>query len=253
MSFPENDISEFNLYSLFNSFRDSNSIVFVSSGQYHDSIKAIDSHWPNAIFNLNEASFKEENFQCILSEIKSKELFPLLICNEKLANIEFLRKHFFLPIDIWVKMSVELEEINGDSNNSELLFKNIEDELELNNVANLVSEELFKGKKVASKVFKFLLDYTNTLFFGLYLNSNLIGTAMVFIDENGVAGYYMVCVKSVFRGKGYGKTLMKQSFKWLKTIGVKKCTLQSTAAGLSLYKSLGFIPEGNLNLFWKIK
>jgi ribosomal protein S18 acetylase RimI-like enzyme len=81
----------------------------------------------------------------------------------------------------------------------------------------------------------------------------MAGSTMIYIDDTGTAGIYMVGVKGKFRKQGLGKELILFCLDRLKKRGIDKCYLQSTRMGAPLYKSLNFQERDKYLIFCKVK
>ncbi len=78
----------------------------------------------------------------------------------------------------------------------------------------------------------------------LYLNNIPIGTARLFTKEN--RSYIgRVAVLKEYRGKGYGRIIMKAIMEHAKNIGIKRIYLHSQTYIKDFYKKLGYKEIGD--------
>ena len=109
---------------------------------------------------------------------------------------------------------------------------------DLNQAISLSNSE---GWNQTEKDWKLLLENPLNTCLVAEHNNTVIGTATALNHSNKVAWIGMVLVDKRFRGQGVGKMLLRTIIDALKNIDSIK--LDSTPAGLPLYKKLGFINE----------
>jgi ribosomal protein S18 acetylase RimI-like enzyme len=123
---------------------------------------------------------------------------------------------------------------------------------EISEWTDTVSKILFESKPLSMNLFKFLQNESADLL-AIRIDQSIIGTSMIYYDEQGNAGIYMVAVDEKFRGMGFGKKIIRQCFELIIRRNISKCYLQATKMGFPLYKTLGFERTENYILYWKIK
>ena len=77
-------------------------------------------------------------------------------------------------------------------------------------------------------------------------NGKQVGSAVVVYNDSETAGIFSVSVLDSFKGKGYGKKLVKASITKCKERGFKILELNTEVDNIvanNLYKSLGFIQD----------
>jgi ribosomal protein S18 acetylase RimI-like enzyme len=160
-----------------------------------------------------------------------------------------MRQAGFFPADQWVGMSYGGigSRIAGFNDSNVIDGRN-----DIVAWTNVVSETLFHQNPLDEGIFQGLCSRGVELI-GVKAGDELAGTSMVYIDEDGIAGIYMVGIKEKFRGRGLGKQLVVACMKSIAEKGIDKCYLQSTRMGLGLYKGLNFKETDKYLIFCKIK
>lgn len=219
-----------------------------------NSVMATNSIWPNANYRF-KSNFIQSNsigFDQLLQKV-DEGVEPKLFFFEKIDDIQFLRSKNIYPIDSW-----RLMELNGAAatdkqiNSQPYIFMPINNEAGLQEWLQVVSLILFHSKAIDAKIIQHLLQ-KNVQLYALFIDGKIMGTTMVYTDENNVAGIYMVGISKEHQGKGWGKILLNQTIALTQKAQPLKIVLQSTRGWLNFYKSLGFYQNGNVYLFFKIK
>jgi len=239
-----------NLHSLYQHIGNNKSVVNSNIVDNYSFIQSYNSAWPNAIYNVkNNCIEDEKQLQEISSKILAKELPALALIYNSKTNTNVLKSQGFYTIEQWILMEVNLDtEVDNNNNNCHVVSSKVE----LQSWLCLVEQVLFGNKTLDIRIFEYLMQ-ANTHFFYVKQNDQIVGTTLAYIDENNLAGIYMVCINEQFRGKSLAKQLMKFTLNYLQEKSIKKVVLQSTKAGLGLYTSLLFKETGIINLIFKIK
>lgn len=239
-----------NLHSLYRYIGSNKEVANFNRNLNFSFIQSHDSAWPNAIYDLkNNCVEEEKEIQKISHKIESKKLPALALVYNDSTNTKLLKANGFYTIEQWILMEFSLENI-VEINNTNCNI--VSTEIELQNWINIVQSILFSNKKLDLKIFQYLMQ-TDTHLFYISQNNKIVGTTLAYIDENNVAGIYMVCINEQYRGKSLAKQLMNFTLNFLQKNKIKKVVLQSTKAGRGLYENLLFKETGITNLIYKIK
>lgn len=243
--------SLFNLNSLYKLISKYNEVDLFSKNGTYSSIKLKHSAWPNANYNFIENIFDTDaHINKFATEITSNNLPLLSLTHHQFCDEESLKKNGFYIIDKWVCMDLDIENTVIDIVNDDNI--SIVQEEEIDKYLSCAETVLFGNKKLNKGLFSFLLNNKVKLF-AIMQNGIAISTTLTFIDENNVAGIYMVSSLKEYQGKGLGKRLMSFTLQQIKNKNVKQVTLQSTRAGVKLYTKLGFTQNQPINLIYKLK
>lgn len=244
-----------NLYSLYRSASEFSEVITIKVDVY-SSIQLKNSVWPNATYSsIDDFLSNPKVLNSVTSDIKNKKINPLIISNNDNMDIQILKNNGIYLIDRWVLMYLNLKDFvfnQGALIVDEFEFGKITSDAELPQWTEILSNNLFDGKELNINLFSFLMRDCSDLFY-LKLNKKIIGTILVYYDENSIAGVYMVSIDKSERKRGLGGHLINYALTEVKKKGIKKVTLQSTKLGVTLYNSLGFKKNNDINLFYKIK
>ena len=78
-----------------------------------------------------------------------------------------------------------------------------------------------------------------------YLDGEPVATAEAAVQE-GTAGLFNISTRSAFRGRGIGSMLTWRPLRDAAAAGCELGVLQAAAAGVGLYRRLGFTPFGEI-------
>lgn len=84
--------------------------------------------------------------------------------------------------------------------------------------------------------------------FAIFRNAAIVATSLLFLDA-GLAGVYCVATIPDERGKGLGAYVTAQPLRLVHEIGYRVGVLQSSPAGHSVYRRLGFADFGGLPFY----
>lgn len=218
-----------------------------------NSIQCESSVWPNLIYSNKEDFLSEHEIVAQIAEsIDNKTLPALIFVNNKIHDYESFKKSGFYVIDQWTLMEFKMNESYVLSELSGFSIGKISSDTEVFEWVSVVSQNLFSNKKIDKDIFIYLMSNNCELFF-IRNENKIVGTTLVYYDLNKVAGIYMVSVSPEFRRFGLAKLLMKYTLNCIKQNKAEKVILQSTKAGLPLYKKLEFSETGTTDLLYKLK
>lgn len=243
-----------NLYSLYNYVaRVYQQTICVSMNAFRV-VYTNGSCWPNMVFSIEEIKFEEEQLDEICDFLAEKKMSPLILTaeNEKLTKL--FRTRNFMPVEQWTGMSVELNEPvkkkSLDKGYEIVAFKAGDD---ISQFTEAVSENLFKSNRLNNQLFQAMLLANKIEMIAAVVNNQIVGTAMIYYDENDIAGLYMVSSNKNYRERGVGTALVNYALNEIAAKEIKTCVLQSTRQAISLYQKAGFEKQSVINLFWKVK
>jgi GNAT superfamily N-acetyltransferase len=230
-------------------------VITINTEEYI-SVQLRNSVWPNITYSLNDGFLTNISvLESVSLDIENKKINPLIISNNDSSDIQLLKNKGIYLIDRWVLMNLNLKDFIYNKRaiiGNEFEYGKITSDIELPDWIEILSNNLFDGKELNIDIFSFLMRSSSDLFY-LKHNNKIIGTILVYYDENSIAGVYMVSIDKSERKQGLGGQLMNYALKEVKKKGIKKVTLQSTKLGVNLYNSLGFKKKNDINLFYKIK
>jgi len=85
-------------------------------------------------------------------------------------------------------------------------------------------------------------------FFAIRRNGKAVATSMLYLAD-GLAGIYCVATREEERGKGFGAYVTAESLRAAQKLGYRVGVLQSSPAGHSVYRGLGFVDSGTVPMF----
>lgn len=186
----------------------------------------------------------------------------IYICNDKEYNLDNITNWGFKERNCNLYMKINLKNLNVNKLNVDKLnVDNINFEkliLGLNDIerCNIQNEAFFEVNRIPLnlKDIKYEMNrqcFLEDLSYFIKINGEYIGYGQV-MDLNGNYTVANLCIKNKFRGKGYGKTLLK--YLLLKCVERDvydiyiKVRSDNTVA-LSLYKKIGFKVIENQHIF----
>lgn len=196
---------------------------------------------------LDNAAFEQYN-----TAVEQKKASPYIILpqneiNSLLENL--LKKNGFRAIDKWVSMQISTHQSNAIKN-SDLNVVRVETESQLEQWVQIVSATLFNNHTINPEIFSFLLNESGVhLWLGVFQNQPVC-TTLSFENENTI-GLYMVSTLAEMQRLGFGQSIVQNAIDYAKSIGCEKLVLQSTRAGINLYKKKGFKEVENHIIYWK--
>jgi ribosomal protein S18 acetylase RimI-like enzyme len=248
----EIDFNIHNLFSLYNLIGQNVNDAILINTDLFSIISSNESIWPNIVFNLNinfdGKEFNEKYFHLLNKENKNH----LIICDNNAREKDNLKELGYIHVDSWIGMHRELdsliEEIHFSPEGENIIIAN-ENLKYLDQWVSIVSKEIFNGEPLSINLFKNLVNTGKCSLIGFLKNDTIIGSAMIYYDENGFAGIYMVAVDKGFRRLGIGLNILEFTLSYLKDKKANKVFLQSTKPGYPLYKKLGFEKDNIYNLY----
>jgi len=85
-------------------------------------------------------------------------------------------------------------------------------------------------------------------FFAIRRNGKAVATSMLYLAD-GLAGIYCVATREEERGKGFGAYVTAEPLRAAQKLGYRVGVLQSSPAGHSVYRGLGFVDSGTVPMF----
>ena len=245
--------SSYNLFSLYKETVQADHGICIHDFGKFKVLENRTSAWPpNIAYDINTDYLDERLINSIEYEMNNLGLHPFVIGELKNDDLEVFEKHGFKPIEQWLEMQLIGLELPKKIRQPDEVETFLIDEGEFDEWTAIVSRVLFKGKTLDSKIFRHL-ETKGAKIAGMKVNGKWAGTSVTYLDDQGGAGIYMVCIDEEYRGKGFGKWLVNISLEEIKKSGINRCFLQSTKKGINLYKSMKFEKTGNYYLYWKIK
>lgn len=216
------------------------------------SAKAAVGIYPNLTLCYDLNKFDSAAFEQYNTAVEQKTASPYLIFpqSEKSIILEnLLKKNGFRAIDKWVSMQISTHQSNAIKN-SDLNVVRVETESQLELWVQIVSATLFNNRTINPEIFSFLLNEPGIhLWLGVFQNQPVCTTLS--LEAENTIGLYMVSTLAEMQGLGFGQSIVQNALDFAKSAGCKELVLQSTRAGLNLYKKMGFEEVENLVIYWK--
>jgi len=129
--------------------------------------------------------------------------------------------------------------------------KSVDDEQILNDWIGIIKQVLMQNKIISEQVLNGMFQHPDVTLMVGYFNNQPVSAGMVFVRE-GVAGLCFIATLSEYQRRGLGAVLVSRLIQDSFSKGANEIILQSSVAGKKLYLKLGFIPEGEISVFWKL-
>lgn len=219
----------------------------------YDFISASSSIWPNLLFNFKGALV---NVEKILDDIESLDndlkLPNLLMTNPAKDNslvIDRIKLRNYIS-SRWSAMThfLNFDDIKLPILKIHLKIKLIDNKNDLLKWLEIVEIELMGKKKLDYNIFNYLLKEKKCYFYLGFWGMLPVATSFLFKGKTS-AGVYLVSTLKTYRKKGIGKNMTFICLKKAKELKCKKVDIQATDFGFQIYKSLGFINYGDINVF----
>ncbi len=88
-------------------------------------------------------------------------------------------------------------------------------------------------------------------YFAIRKGGRMVGTSLAYLAD-GVAGIYCVATLAEDRGQGLGAHLTAEPLRMVRELGYRVGVLQSSPAGHSVYRKLGFADVGDVLLYMRV-
>jgi GNAT superfamily N-acetyltransferase len=187
--------------------------------------------WFSRIFDITEISD-------LVSNIDNNNIPCSVIVSENENNlISSLEKLGFTQKIVQTYMELDLEKYSVNDVSSNLQVINTQ---ELLGKWFHTLTKIFKVTNI--DLFKYLLIEKDIILLGITSEEEILSTALIYIQHD-LAGLHFIGTEQEKRGKGYGKLIVENALRLIKCLNVKKVILQSSVAGLELYKKIGFIEQ----------
>jgi ribosomal protein S18 acetylase RimI-like enzyme len=217
--------------------------------------RAEGGEWPNMCFDIADGYFDEATIDHITKEMTARGMRPTIILQYDETQAGLLKKKGYFPVDQWLGMScttgLDAQRQPAPERSDAACFV-IGDGEEAAQWTAVVSETLFGGKPVDTGIFRGLQP-GGAILVGVRMNEVIAGSSMVYFDRRGVAGIYMVGVRSAYRKMGLGRKLIAFCCDRIREKGVEECCLQSTRMATGLYRAMGFKESDRYLIYCKIK
>jgi ribosomal protein S18 acetylase RimI-like enzyme len=251
VSQPENLDNLFSLYSFLGNVCEG---VTVVSYEGFKVVHSETSGWPNISFDVGGSTFNEDTVERITGAMVALKQRPTIILPYDPGQTGILRKAGYLPTDQWTGMSYRFNpHVSSPSMpEGDISVFSIADTDGICAWTAVVNETLFERQNVDPGLFQCMV-MNGTELVGISVGAEWAGSAMIYSDVDGRSGIYMVSIRGIYRNRGLGRSIMNYCLQQIERRGVSKCYLQSTRAGLDLYKSLGFKEFDKYIIYCKIK
>jgi ribosomal protein S18 acetylase RimI-like enzyme len=196
---------------------------------------------------LDSTAFEQYN-----KAVEQKIASPYFIFPQNETSIlleTLLKKSGYRGVDQWISMRISTNTSNAIQN-TDLTVVRVETENQLEQWLQIVSATLFNNRTINRGIFSYLMNEPGiNLWLGMSQN-NPVSTTLTFEKEN-TFGLYMVSTLAEMQGQGFGQSIVQNALDYAKSIGCEELVLQSTRAGINLYKKMGFEEVEKLVIYWK--
>lgn len=242
------DYKSSNIIQLFREMGEQDDCEYCVGNQF-DSIKALNSVWPNQILNFKTPQSLWPEMAGQLKADQAANKLPAIIVGE--ANSGEKLNRFFLEQDYhrrtWTAMSINPSNLSFDTK-GQFSIKEFGNDEKLKDWLSVVEAELMLGGNLNSQLFESLNQSSNVHFLALYEATKIISTVLVYTYEDH-AGIYLLATRKEQRGRGFAKALMQEALRRAREKSCSSVSLQATDAGYSLYKRLGFKDAGKIPVY----
>jgi predicted GNAT family N-acyltransferase len=242
--------SQFNIEQLFQLIGSFPNQKYGESTHY-DYIKTIDSAWPNQLINL---SCSENEIDIVLDQIEKDsekgEIPDLLMLNPSFKNysiIDQLKKRKYNS-SRWIAMTHDLNFLVIQNPIPDFQVKRVSSKSDFEEWLKIVEIELMGNHSLNAEVFNKLLENDNFHFFLGFEGKKPTATSFLFVTNKN-AGVYFVSTKNTHRKKGFGREMTIQCILKAKELECINVELQATEIGKGVYKALGFVEQGTIDVF----
>lgn len=218
---------------------------------YCDFIRTTNSVWPNLLINLNTS---EHQISVVMeqmeNDVETGAIPNLLMLNPTHNNTQIINqlKNRDYKSSVWTAMTHNLQLASSPNEIANFHIKLIQSKTDLRKWLAIVESELMGNHSLNADIFDALLDNVNCYFFLGFENNLPVATSFLFVNKKTV-GIYLVSTLKSHRKKGYGKAITLQCLLKAKELSCEQAHIQATESGKSVYDSLGFISQGDINVF----
>src|SRR5688572_32361821 len=223
------EATQYNFRSLLTAIGAFDGSVFIKRDGY-SVIKVPGSVWPNMIFDVNSDAVNDAMADSVIADIKQYNIQPLLMCGDN--AIAAFKGKGFMPIDRWLNMHLAID-FTPDTWDNAIAISLVEQGDDIAAWAKVVAKILFNSKPLNEAIFS-RLNELNADIVVAKIDNEIVGTTLIYYDDTGTAGLYMVGVVEEHRGKRIGRMLLDASMELILARGNDLCILQSTKKGLPL-------------------
>lgn len=241
-----------NLFSLYRALGNNLDSIDIAAHDGFEIVYARGAAWPNMAFNIEENAISKDLLESVAAEMVSFGVRPSMIVHHSLALPGVLKPYGFFPVDQWTGMRYLLSSIERDQRDKPSACFSIDDGKGLKDWMAVVSGTLFDNNHLDIGAFEWLRSGGADIV-GLKVENELVGSSMIYYDQDGTPGIYMVGIKKEYRGKGLGREIVNFCLLKIKDAGADTCYLQATRAGLGMYKAMGFEELDKYLICCKIK
>ncbi len=207
--------------------------------------------WPNICFDL---CLDEDLLDLEIAEIQNRidqNLTPpvFMCCPGKVSDktLEKLRETASGAAK-WAAMTLNLQNWNYAPKDSDIEIVHVRTAAEMQDWCHISNESLVGEAGIDESLFQKLKDDKDFGFFLAVRNGKPVAACMSF-KSGGKGGLYLVATLKKWRGFGYGREVTEYAIHHLKLQGVEEIHLQATEDGESVYKRIGFVKYGDVEVF----
>jgi ribosomal protein S18 acetylase RimI-like enzyme len=208
------------------------------------------NHWPDSVIGNPGI----DGIQEVADKMEIGLLPPFLVVplSEIEEQLPLFRQNGLREVFRWEAMSLKSADFcpcNEIIKGYEV--KSVDDEQILNDWIGIIKQVLMQNKIISEQVLNGMFQHPDVTLMVGYFNNQPVSAGMVFVRE-GVAGLYFIATLSEYQRRGLGAVLVSRLIQDSFSKGANEIILQSSVAGKKLYLKLGFIPEGEISVFWKL-
>jgi GNAT superfamily N-acetyltransferase len=223
---------------------------------YYKWIKNPFSIWYSRIFDIKipEACLSDV-FERLIEQIRAGDIPPNLLIGPTtvpknladhllIKNFKIITQQKAMAIDLTQTNQVNLE--NASNFKLTCCIKRVNNEKDFHQWLQTVEIAFNKARNYELYRQLFLDKKQEMIFYALYKKNTLATTAMLYINNNAIAGIYLVGTLPQYRNKGFGMKITQQVLQDAREMGCKLAVLQASAMGVNIYKKIGFGEYGEI-------
>jgi ribosomal protein S18 acetylase RimI-like enzyme len=235
-----NDPNLSNLFSLYERVGSGYSESDLFSFEGFKVVKTTASVWPNFAFDIEPIAVDKGILASIVEHMKDLNMRPTAVVAAGPGLMGALKSQGFMPADQWTSMDyAKIGNRRAGVEKDGASVSLIKDRDAIKAWSEIVSQELFAGRSLDFEIFV-NLQRAGADLLSIRKAGELVGSAMIYFDENGSPGIYMLCIRSSHQGQGFGRLILEACLARLQEKAIDTVYLQSTQKGLSLYRRSGF-------------
>jgi len=248
------DNIEKNLYDFYRVLAEVKNISLVKKEDF-ELIQAKNNLWPQLIFNLNQQKNQNEIIPEISRYLADYKLSPSIVAPDEYISknhSELLKASSLIPVKVLMGMNTSKGSKENIKMPADCEICELKNKTQLSDFSMLIQREFFSSKKdFGEEILLELKDSEEVTMTGLYKDSTLVSSMLVFIKDN-IAGLYFIGTKKENQKKGYASLLIRSGLNQLFKTGIKEVVLHANHNSFALYQKIGFEVQNKFIVYKKV-